>query len=159
MKSKISKKYKRGYASYVALFKAEKKIGNIKNGIRQLTYNQYYKYRNNSKKETAQKANKEILFGDSTEDARMARQAILTPVQKETFLDKYQETISSHLKPGEGLLIDDSYFGYNIDEDEGLNYHRTLSGVLHDRHQIHFLISLRILEGEDRKKVLADYGY
>ena len=34
--------YKKGYASYVAKFKEEKKLGNIKNGVRQLTFKQYY---------------------------------------------------------------------------------------------------------------------
>ena len=160
MMKKITNKYRRGYRSYVAMFRAEKKIGNIKEGVRQLTYKQYFQIREIEKKSTANKVNTEILFGDNTSELRKARQAILTPKNKIKFWKDYLETRVG-LKPGQINIIDNSFFGDTIDgiEEEGNKYHRTLSGLMHDKYQLHFIISDRILSGEDRDLVLEDYGY
>lgn len=44
-------------------------------------------------------------------------------------------------------------------ENLELGYHYNLSGLLHDRYAIHFMIAFRIDSGEEQKSVLADYGY
>lgn len=137
--------YKKSFEKYKALFKAEKKIGNVKNGVKQLTYKQYQQVRNIDKY-----SNAEII----------RQQTILDKAGKKRAWSDYQKIIKkSKLKPGESDIYDNSYWGENIEDIEGLNYHKSLSGLLKDRHSLHFIISDRIIHGEDKDGVLKDYGY
>ena len=147
--AKQSKEYKTGYKKYVAAFEKEKKINNIQNGVKQLTYNQYKIARNEDKLN-----NKEIL----------AKQTKLhTEAQKKRVMEDYEKYA---LKPGEKAVFDNTYWGGKSRQtlsdpfkSEGIGYHRTLSGLLADGHALHFLIAGRISHKEDKDTVLADYGY
>lgn len=150
MKKTKLREYKAGYKKYVEAFRKEKKINNIKNGVRQLTYNQYKIVRNEDKLN-----NNEILAKQSK---------LATKAQKRKLLNEYKKY---KLRPGEKAVFDNTYWGHTraeISEEnefgtEGFGFHRTLSGILGDGHAMHFLISSRILQGEDRDTVLDDYGY
>lgn len=144
------REYRVGYKKYLIAFRKEKKINNIQNGVRQLTYNQYKRTRNEDKLN-----NKEIL-------AKQTKLA--TEAKKRKLLKEYRKYA---LKPGERAVFDNTYWGdtwaeTNAENEfgtEGFGYHRTLSGILGDGHVLHFLIAGRILQGEDRDTVLDDYGY
>ncbi len=152
MKKTKTREYKASYKKYVEAFRKEKKENNIKNGVRQLTYNQYRIVRNEDGL-----SNKEILAKQSK---------LATKAQKRRLLNEYKKYA---LKPGDRAVFDNTYWGGNSSRSrltaeneygtEGFGYHRTLSGILGDGHALHFLISGRILQGEDRDKVLDDYGY
>lgn len=134
------------YGQYKKLFQKEKKIHNIKNNVRQLTRKQFEAVI----KEAETNSIKKIL----------AKQTILATAKlKKDTLKRYNKAIKANLKPGDFAIYDDTYFGENNEETEGLGYHRTLSGLLKDRDAVHFLISDRIIAGEDRYDVLADFGY
>ena len=137
--------YKKGYASYVAKFKEEKKLGNIKNGVRQLTFKQYNAVRNKDKLNNKQIIDKQVILKDS--------------VKNKVWKHYTKVKDKLNLTRGDRSIDENTFWGESWEEDEGLGYHRTMSGLLHDRYSLHFLISNRVDLGEDRDEVLSDYGY
>lgn len=144
-KTKKTRNYNVGYEQYSRGFYELKKAGNLKKDMRKFSKKTYNKLR------AAGYSTKEIL-------------------KEQTFLDKkkqknawkaYKKLINKDkLKPGEATLYDNTYWGRNNEEEEGLGYHRTLSGLMRDKHAIHFLITNDILTGDkSREEVLAQYGY
>ena len=69
------------------------------------------------------------------------------------------------LKRGDKAIYDQTFWGstwtdpVSGDDFQGLGWHNTLSGLLHDRYGLHFLISSRILGGETWEDIKGDYGY
>jgi len=133
----------KSYQGYRNKFYAEKKIGNIKNGVRVLTASQY------------RRAKKEGI----TDKGILKEQTILTTKAEKTAVWKEYKKVKKNYSRGESIIQEDTYFGESYEEDEGLRYHYNLSGLLNDRDALHFLISYEIHGGEDREEVLAKYGY
>jgi len=142
--NKISKKlYKIGYESYRKKFKQEKKIGNIKGGERQNTFNQYVMMRKEGE------TNKSILRA----------QTILDNKGKKRIMKDYK---TLKIKRGQRVSTGVTYRnwqGESWNETIDLGSHNTLSGLLHDRQALHYIITSRISNGENKEKVLEDYGY
>lgn len=138
------KKSTKTYIAYRNKFYAEKKIGNVKNGVRLLTPSQY------------KRARQEDL---ADRDILKAQTILHSKAEKKDFW-RYYNKVRKTFSRGEKIEQEGTYFGENLEETEGLSYHYNLSGLLKDRDALHFLISFRIDNiGEDRKAVLADYGY
>ena len=138
----------KAYQTYRDKFYAQKKRGNVKNGVRVLTQSQY------------KRAQKEGL----SDRKILKAQTILESKAKEQQAWREYTKIKKQFSRGEQYEMEGTYFGENYDEEDdslsdGLGYHYSLSGLLHDRHALHFLIAFKIDAGYDRKEVLADYGY
>lgn len=137
------KRFTKAYIEYRQKFYAEKKIGNVKNGVRVLSQYQYKTAKNYGMNNSSILKEQTILHG-KTEKKRAWKE---------------YKSIRKNFTRGESMIQDETYFGENIEDMEGLSYHYNLSGLLKDRHSLHFLISSRIASGEDREETLADYGY
>ena len=141
------KKRSKEYEAYRRKFYVEKKIGNVKQGVRVLTANQYRRARKENLSDTKILKAQTMLHGQK---------------EKKAVWKEYSK-IKKRIGRGESVLMEDTYFGSAYDEEseelEGLSYHYNLSGLLKDKDAIHFLISYRIINGEEREEVLADYGY
>lgn len=133
---------KTGYGNYKRWFQYEKKHGNIKNGVRQLTLKDF-KLMNESGVTTTEILNMQKMISGGYK------------VKQKTW-KAYKKL---KLKADESLVQEGTWFGRGSQNEAGLSYHRTLSGLMKDKHALHFLISLRTVEEGDRKEVLADYGY
>ena len=150
------RKRTKAYENYRRKFYAEKKIGNVKQGVRVLTVKQY---RNAKKK------------GLSDKKILNAQTMLHSKAEKRRVWNEYRRITRKRISRGESIIMEDTYFGGSkgsifgeyeegTEEDiEGLSYHYNLSGLLKDKDAIHYLISYRIMEGEEREEVLADYGY
>ena len=96
--------------------------------------------------------------GDST-DAILDEQMFLSKKKQREAWKSYTK-IRKNLTPGEKALYDNTYWGRNEYDEEGLGYHRNLSGLMRDKNIFHFLITNDILtSGNSREEVLAQYGY
>ena len=137
------KKKTKVYEAYRQKFYAEKKIGNVKQGVRVLTANQYRRARKEGINDT------KILKA----------QTLLHSKREKNYIWREYKKIKKRYSRGETLEQEGTYFGESYEEDEGLSYHYSLSGLLKDKDAIHFMISQRIADGEDRVEVLANYGY
>ena len=137
------KKRTKAYENYRQKFYAEKKIGNVKQGVRVLTPNQY------------RRATKEGI----TDRKILNAQTMLHSKREKKDVWKQYKKVRKEFERGETLTQEGTYFGENYEEDEGLSYHYNLSGLLKDKDALHFIIAYRLQEGEDREEVLADYGY
>jgi hypothetical protein len=131
------------YENYRRKFYDQKKEGNIKQGVRVLTINQYKRARKESLNDT------KIL---------KAQTILHSKKEKREIWSQYKRIRKSY-KRGETLDQEGTYFGETYESEEGLAYHYNLSGLMKDKDALHFMISFRIAEGEERKEVLADYGY
>lgn len=138
-------KYGRTYEDYKIRFQQEKKLGNVKNGVRQLTKRQYDKVR------------KEDGYNNKT---IIEKQTILTEQMKKRVIRDLNE---ADIRKGQFNILENTFFGASEESTDldanTLGYHRTLSGFLHDKYALHYLIASRITAGEDEVEVLADYGY
>lgn len=137
------KKRSKAYQVYRQKFYAEKKIGNVKQGVRVLTANQYRRARKKKMNDTS------ILKA----------QTLLHSKREKDYVWREYKKIKKTYSRGETIEQEGTYFGETYEDDEGLSYHYSLSGLLKDKDAIHFMISFRINDGEDRAEVLADYGY
>ena len=137
------RKRSKAYQAYRQKFYVEKKIGNVKQGVRVLTANQY------------RRARKEGINDTNI----LKAQTLLHSKREKDYVWREYKKIKKSFSRGETIEMEGSYFGETYEEDEGLSYHYSLSGLLKDKDAIHFMITFRINEGEDRAEVLADYGY
>ena len=142
-KTKKTRNYNVGYEQYSRKFSELKKSNNLKVGMRKFSKKTYNKLR---------------AMGYSTKEI-LKEQTFLSKKQQKTAWKNYTK-LRKNLNPGEATLYDNTYWGRNNEEEEGLGYHRTLSGLLRDKNAIHFLITNDILTGDKSKEeVLAQYGY
>ena len=145
-KTKKFRNYNVGYEQYTKQFYELKKAGNLKRGMRKFSKKQYNELRAKGQ------SNKKIL----------KKQRFLSEKKQKKAWDRYAK-VRNKLNPGEKALYDNTYWGSNEDDEEGLGYHRTLSGLMKDKHFFHFVISNDILTGKkygkSREEVLAQYGY
>lgn len=137
------RKRSKAYQAYRQKFYVEKKIGNVKQGVRVLTANQY------------RRARKEGINDTNI----LKAQTLLHSKREKDYVWREYKKIKKSFSRGETTEMEGSYFGETYEEDEGLSYHYSLSGLLKDKDAIHFMITFRINDGEDRAEVLADYGY
>lgn len=137
------RKRSKAYQAYRQKFYVEKKIGNVKQGVRVLTANQY------------RRARKEGINDTNI----LKAQTLLHSKREKDYVWREYKKIKKSFSRGETIEMEGSYFGETYEEDEGLSYHYSLSGLLKDKDAIHFMITFRINDGEDRAEVLADYGY
>ncbi len=145
------RKRSKAYAAYREKFYAEKRIGNTKQGVRVLTAKQYRRARKEGINDTKILEAQTMLHGQA---------------EKKAFWREYKKA-RKRISRGETLIFENKYIKSRDEEgniifrkeEKELAYHYNLSGVLKDKEAIHILISYRILNGEDREEVLADYGY
>lgn len=137
------RKRSKAYQAYRQKFYVEKKIGNVKQGVRVLTANQY------------RRARKEKMNDTSI----LKAQTLLHSKREKDYVWREYKKIKKTFSRGETIEQKGTYFGETYEEDEGISYHYSLSGLLKDKDAIHFMISFRINDGENRAEVLADYGY
>ena len=137
--------YNVGYEHYSRGFAELKKSGNLKVGMRKFSRKEYNKLR---------------AMGGSTKDA-LNRQMFLSKKQQKLAWEKYNKLKNKNkLRPGESAIYDNTYWGKNRKKEEGLSYHRTLRGLMNDKHLFHFLITNDILtSNKSKEEVLAQYGY
>ena len=151
-------KWTKAYQKYRERFYAEKKLGNVKVDVRILNAKTYKKYRTERDPSVGRPlTDREIIDSQTMLHGKGAKtkswkdylriRKTFQRGQVKTLKNKYIADIDE-----EGDII------FKEEENE-LFYHYNLRGLLHDKHAIHMLITGRILEGEDRKEVLADYGY
>ena len=96
--------------------------------------------------------------GNSNKDILEEQRFLSKKKQREAW--KSYTKLRKNLNPGEKALYDNTYWGRNEYDEEGLGYHRNLSGLMRDKHIFHFLITNDILtSGKSREEVLAQYGY
>lgn len=145
-KTKKTRNYNVGYEQYSRGFYELKKAGNLKRDMRKFSKKHYNELR------AAGYSTKEIL----------KEQTFLSKRKQKLAWKKYQKLVKK-LKPGEKAIYDKTYWGENNEKEEGLGYHRTLKGLMGDKHTFHFLITNDILTGKkygkSREEVLAQYGY
>ena len=142
-KTKKLRNYNVGYEQYVRKFYELKKAGNLKRGMRKVSKKQYNELR---------------AAGDTNKDILEEQRFLSKKKQREAW--KSYTKIRKNLNPGETALYDNTYWGRNEYDEEGLGYHRNLSGLMRDKNIFHFLITNDILtSGKSREEVLAQYGY
>lgn len=135
------------YGQYKRLFQAEKKINNIKNDVRQDTYKEFVQ-------DMA-----DPTYGGSIKKI-LDQQRNVKPEERKALWKKYRKILKEEqLKPGQQTQQAGTYWGETSYGKNGLGYHRTFSGLMRDRHAQHFVIAYRIEHGEDKREVLADFGY
>ena len=153
-KTKKLRNYNVGYEEYSRKFYELKNAGNLKRGMRKFSKKHYNKLR---------------AEGD-TNKVILEKQMFLSKKKQKLAWKKYQKLVNKkvrnkkitkkNLNPGEKAIFDNTYWGGNLDEEEGLGYHRTLKGLMGDKHVFHFLIANDILSSDkSREEVLAQYGY
>ena len=142
-KTKKLRNYNVGYEQYSRKFYELKKAGNLKRGRRKFSKKHYNELR---------------ADGNSNKDILEEQRFLSKKKQREAW--KSYAKLRKNLNPGEKALYDNSYWGRNEYDEEGLGYHRNLSGLMRDKHIFHFLITNDILtSGKSREEVLAQYGY
>ena len=142
-KTKKLRNYNVGYEQYSRKFYELKKAGNLKRGMRKFSKKHYNELR---------------ADGNSNKDILEEQRFLSKKKQREAW--KSYTKLRKNLNPGEKALYDNTYWGRNEYDEEGLGYHRNLSGLMRDKHIFHFLITNDILtSGKSREEVLAQYGY
>ena len=153
-KTKKLRNYNVGYEQYSRKFYELKKAGNLKRGMRKFSKKHYNELRADGN------SNKDILEEQrflSKKKQKLAWKTYQKLVNKKV---KNKKITKNNLNPGEKAIFDNSYWGRNSEEEEGLGYHRTLKGLMGDKHAFHFLITNDILTSDkSREEVLAQYGY
>ena len=143
----MAKKWTKDYAAYRQKYYAEKKRGNIK------------QYQTVFSQKEFRTAKKEGFTGYQI----LKSQKILKTKAEEAKVWREYKKIRKEYSRGETIDAQTNYFidneGTTREEDLELRYHYNLSGLLNDRKALHFMITYRIQGGEERKEVLADYGY
>lgn len=142
-KTKKLRNYNVGYEQYSRKFYELKKAGNLKRGMRKFSKKHYNELR---------------ADGNSNKDILEEQRFLSKKKQREAW--KSYTKLRKNLNPGEKALYDNTYWGRNEYDEEGLGYHRNLSGLMRDKHIFHFLITNDILTSDkSREEVLAQYGY
>lgn len=142
-KTKKIRNYNVGYEQYSRQFSELKRSNNLKRDVRKFSKKTYNDLR---------------ARGYSTKEILKEQMFLDKKRQKKAW--KAYTKLRKNLNPGEATLYDNSYWGRNNEEEEGLGYHRTLSGLMRDKHMFHFLITNDILTSDkSREEVLAQYGY
>ena len=142
-KTKKLRNYNVGYEQYSRKFYELKKAGNLKRGMRKFSKKHYNELR---------------ADGNSNKDILEEQRFLNKKKQREAW--KSYTKLRKNLNPGEKALYDNTYWGRNEYDEDGLGYHRNLSGLMRDKHIFHFLITNDILtSGKSREEVLAQYGY
>ena len=150
---KTSRK-KAEYLRYRDKFYIQKSKSNVKKGVRVLSRKQYYEAKDKHK---------------LTDTEILNAQTILHSREQEKRTWKIYLKLRKHYKRGETYTISGTYEGLEGVSEETkdileseyskLGYHYNLKGLLEDKMALHLIMSFRINSGEDRKEVLADYGY
>lgn len=150
-KTRITKEYQ----NYIKRFEYQQKRHNLKHGARRFTIKQF----KNSRKS-----------GLTTTEILKPSMIIQTKTQEREVWRDYMRA-RKHYSRGETYEIEGGYEGLSMSSKGGisqaeaenrsdlLKYHYNLSGLLQDGHALHALITFQIDLGQDRKEVLADYGY
>ena len=145
-KTKKLRNYNVGYEQYSRKFYELKKAGVLKRGMRKFSKKTYNELR---------------ARGDSNK-VILKKQTFLSEKKQKQAWKTYTK-LRKKLSPGQKAIYDNTYWGRNEYDEEGLGYHRNLSGLIRDKHFFHFLITNDILTGEkygkSREEVLAQYGY
>lgn len=143
MKKIKIRNYNVGYKKYSQEFDLLKKAYNVKQGVRKFSKKTYNMLR---------------AKGFSNEDI-LNEQRFLDEEKQKLAWEKYQK-IKEKIVPGETAIYDNTYWGENEREEEGLGYHRSIKGLMRDKHAFHFLITNDLLTSDlSRDEVLAQYGY
>ena len=144
------KRYTKPYMQYREKFYEQKKRGNVKNGVEVLSQKQY----------------KEAIASGMSNRSILKAQVIFDTKKKEEDAWRLYKRVRRLMSRGETVDLGgmETFFGEEYAQDHEflgneIGYHYNISGLLHDRRDLHFLISLKIEAGYDRKEVLADYGY
>lgn len=145
------KRYTKPYQEYRNKFYEQKKRGNVKNGVEVLSQKQY----------------KEAIASGMSNRSILKAQVIFATKRQEDDAWRFYKKIRKLMNRGETVDLGgmETFFGeefaseHEFADSNDLSYHYNMSGLLHDRRDLHFLISLKIEAGYDRKEVLADYGY
>lgn len=150
----IKNKKSADYERYRVRYFKERKRGNTKNGVKVLSRKQYYEAR-----EYYRLTDKQILNA----------QTILHSKEQEKKTWKIYKKLRENFKRGDTYTIAGTYEGLEGVSEETkdileseyseLGYHYNLKGLLEDKMALHLIISFRIISGEEREEVLADYGY
>ena len=144
-KTKKTRNYNVGYEQYSRQFSELKRSNNLKRDVRKFSKKTYNDLR---------------ARGYSTKEILKEQMFLSKKKQKLAWKNYTKLKNKNKLKPGEATLYDNSYWGENNEEIEGIGYHRTLSGLMSDKNAFHFLITNDILtSGKSREEVLAQYGY
>lgn len=145
------------YKEYRDKFYKEKNRANIKAGVRVLSYDQF------------RKARKEGI----TTNQMLKAQKIFTTKAREKEVWKLYLKLRKDYQRGESIALEGGYQGLlesskggpskatvdRLEDESVLGYHYNLSGLMRDGNALHALIMFEIDIGQDRKEVLADYGY
>lgn len=148
----MAKKFTKEYMTYRKKYYAEKRINNIKLGTKPGTNRKYVSLLTPEEFKIVRKE------GVTITQIIRSQTVIGTKAEKKEILRQYNKIKKTYSR-GETVFHEKTYFGGQRESVEGLSYHYNLSGLLKDKHAIHFIISHRINNGEDRIKVLSDYGY
>lgn len=150
-KLKISKAIRSQYENYSRKFTIERKRGNIVRNQRKATLKQFATY---YREETTKE-------GKRTFGARLLRvqKKFKTEAQMRHSYKLFKE-LTQDLKRGQttNRKVITVNAGFIDEEKLTLNYREKVSSFAKNI-RLHDLITLRIMNGENREKVLADYGY
>ena len=140
------KKWTKAYQNYRDKYYAEKKLGNVKQGSIVFSPSQY-------------KASKKAGLTDK--QILNASTIFKSKGEKTQFWKQYQKMRKEYSR-GETKEFNNYYYNDEqelIKETRELKYHYNFSGLMKDKYAMHLIISWRILHGEEKAEVLADYGY
>ena len=152
--AKKKTKWTKGYIEYREAYYKEKRRHNIKQATEVLSLSQY------------KEAKKE---GMTNYQMVKAQKIIQTKTQEREVWRNYKRMRKFYSR-GETYEVKGGYEGLSLSSKGGiskaesekadiLSYHYNLSGLLADGHALHALITFEIEIGNDRKEVLAQYGY
>ena len=152
--AKKKTKWTQGYRDYREAYYKEKRRHNIKQATSVLSLSQY------------KEAKKE---GMTNYQMLKAQKIIQTKTQERETWRQYKRMRRLYER-GETLEVGGGYEGLSLSSKGGisksesekadiLGYHYNLSGLLADGNALHALITFEIDIGNDKKEVLAQYGY
>ena len=151
-------KWTKAYQRYRERYYIERKLGNVKQGVKVYSAKQYKEMRTIPDKDLKRPlTDKEILNAQTMLQSKAGKNKVWRDYLRlrKTFKRGTKKTY----KYQEIRDIDEEGDILFEEREEELYYHYNLQGLLRDKFVIHRLITARIAEGEDRKEVLADYGY
>lgn len=136
------------YLEYRRRFMEEKKRGNIKQFESMLNKYAFQEYRKK---------------GFTVAKMIYKQKFLKTKKEEHEFFKSYLKLRKgTKAKRGQKVVEEGTIFEGTLGEttlNEQLEYHYTLSGLLKDKYAIHLMITGRIKLGEEREKVLSEYGY
>ena len=151
-------KWSKAYANYRAKFYAEKKLGNVKVDARVISAKTYKLWRTTPDKSTGKPlTDKQILNAQTMLHSKAEKNKVWRDYLR--LRKTFERGTHKTYKYQEIKDMDEEGNVSFEEQEENLYYHYNLQGLLRDKYVIHRLITARIAEGEERKEVLADYGY